>query len=215
MKIIAQAISWIFLPLFMPVYGLLLTMYVPSQQDYFFNYDCVYAMYPPAKAVILATYILFCVLAPGISIIIMRRSGFITTIEMEKKEERNIPILVMLTYCLILYFWIFIKVGDSSMVPKFILSLPISGVFVTLAFFFLNKWRKLSIHAAAAGIVVGYILAYILYQTQFELWMLTASILVSGIIMSARVYLKKHTVTEVLLGWVVGCLLTFGVNYLY
>ena len=214
MKIIAQAVSWVFLPLFMPVYGLLLTMYVPSQQDYFFNYDCVYGMHPQAKAVILATYILFCIIAPGISIIIMKRTGFISSVEMEKKEERNIPILVMLSYCLILYFWILIKVGDA-LVPKFILSLPISGVFITAAFFFLNKWKKLSIHAAASGIVVGYILAYILYQTQFELWMLTASILASGVIMSARVYLQKHTVVEVLLGWVVGCLLTFGVNYLY
>ena len=120
----------------------------------------------------------------------------------------------MLAYCLILYIFLVLKAGNSG-VPRFIFSLPLSGVFVTLVFYFLNKWKKVSIHAAGAGILTGFILAYILYQVEYELWVLIFSILISGLVMSARLYLKKHTLFEVVFGWIIATVITFGVNYFY
>ena len=32
MQLLSKTVSWIFLPLFMPIYGLLLTLYIPSQE---------------------------------------------------------------------------------------------------------------------------------------------------------------------------------------
>lgn len=211
---ISTLISWVFMPLLMPVYALLLVLYVPSNQDFFFNQDCMYTMPPEAKQAVISMFVVFCVLAPGISFLELRRRKIISSLEMDEQAERMYPILIMLMYCLVLYLLFLYKIS-SNLVPKYIFALPLSGVLVTAVFAFVNRWYKLSIHAAAAGILSGFILAYLLAQTQYELWVLILSLVVSGVIMSARLYLKKHTLLEVLLGWGTGCFLTFVVNYLY
>jgi hypothetical protein len=50
---------------------------------------------------------------------------------------------------------------------------------------------------------------------KFGIGMLIASILLSGIVMTARSYLQKHTMQELVIGWFTGTLLTFAVNYFY
>ncbi len=202
------------MPLVMPIIALLLTMYVPSEQDFFLNTDCLYAMPVQSKSAVLWMFLIFCLITPGLSFIIMKQTGYLKSIEMNEQRERDLPILTMLTYCLLLYFVFYTKIGNST-APKFIFSLPLSGVFVTLIFYFLNRWKKLSIHAAGAGILVGFVLAYILFQTEYQMWVLALSILLSGLVISARLYLKKHDFQEVILGWLVGCFVTFGVNMLY
>ena len=214
MKRIAHVVSWVFLPLFMPVYALLLVMFVPSNQDFFFNEDCMYTLPMSAKKAILYMFSIFCVVAPGISYFLLYKRGIISSVEMDDRKERGVPIIIMLIYCLLLYF-LFVVKTDPSLVPKFVFSLPLSGVFVTAVFFILNFWRKVSIHAAGTGILSGFILAYILLHVQYELWMLGLSIFISGLVMSARLFLGKHSMGDLIIGWFTACFITFIINYLY
>ena len=214
MEKVAQVISWIFLPLLMPVYTLLFVMFIPSVLDYKYVDANLYSIPFEFKKALLYIFTSLTIVFPGLSFIILSRSKLISSVEMDNKSERPIPILLMLAYCLILYIFLVLKAGNSG-VPRFIFSLPLSGVFVTLVFYFLNKWKKVSIHAAGAGILTGFILAYILYQVEYELWVLIFSILISGLVMSARLYLKKHTLFEVVFGWIIATVITFGVNYFY
>lgn len=214
MTAVARAISWIFLPLFMPLYALLLVMYVPSNQDYIFNYDCLYTLAPAQKWGLIYMFGVFCTIAPGASYIALYRTKIISTIEMDDRRERSIPIAIMLFYCLALYGVFMVKLGPG-LVSKFVLDLPLAGAVVTTSFLIINRWTKISIHAGAAGIVTGFILAYILQHAEYQLWMLALALFVSGLIMSARMYLGKHTMTEVLAGWFTGTLITFAINYYY
>jgi len=214
MKSIFQAISWVLLPLFMPIYALLLVMYVPSNQDYIFNQDCMYLLPDEAKNAILNMFVIFCVVAPGISFIMLERRKIIATIEMETTKERSIPIIVMFLYCLMLYVLFVVKSGESVL-PKFVYALPLSGAIVTAVYFFLNRWKKISIHGAGAGILFGFILAYVLQHEEYELWMFALTLIISGLIMTARLYLQKHTFFEVVFGWIIGLIITFLVNYFY
>ena len=104
MKILAEVLSWVFLPLLMPVYGLLLAMYVPSNQDYLFNEDSLFFLRDEAKLAILYMFMIFSVIAPGLAFVLLHKWKIITTIDMENQRERNIPMFIMLTFCLILYF---------------------------------------------------------------------------------------------------------------
>mgnify|MGYP000854876860 CR=1 FL=1 len=214
MKIISQIISWVFLPLFMPIYGLLFAFYVPSNQDYFFNLDCLYLLPPQAKSAFLYMFLIFGVFAPGMSLLILKKTKIISTIEIDDRRERGIPIIIMLLYCLILYFFLWMKSAEIPF-PSFLYALPLSGVFVTAVFYFMNKWRKVSIHAGGAGILVGFIMAYFLRHIEYQFWILPLSILISGLVMSARVYLGKHTLLEVVTGWSTAVLITFLINYFY
>lgn len=216
MRIFSQIISWIFMPLFMPIYALLLVMFVPSNIDFMQNDQCMYAMDIQFKKAFLYMFLIFSVLAPGISFLLLKRSGMIGSLEMDDQRERFVPILVMAIYCLVLFFYIIYLIdANRVVVPKFIVALPLSGAVVTTLFLFVNRWKKISIHAAAVGILTGFVLAYILQQIEFQLWVFTISILISGLVMSARLYLQKHTFSEVIIGWFIGSFITFAINFFY
>lgn len=205
------------MPLFMPMYALLLVMFVPAIEEQFLGlecHDCVYLLDIQIKKALLYMFAIFCVIAPGISFLLLKRSGVINSLEMETRVERTVPIIIMFIYCLGLYFML-LYTANAANLPKFIYALPLSGAVVTGFFIVLNQWKKISIHAAAAGILTGFILAYISVNMKFGIGMLIASILLSGIVMTARSYLQKHTMQELVIGWFTGTLLTFAVNYFY
>lgn len=217
MKLSSQIISWVFMPLLIPIYALLLVMYVPAQEELFFGHecqDCVYLLDFQIKKALLYMFVIFCVIAPGFSFILLKRSGVINTLEMETKGERTVPIIIMFIYCLGLYL-LLIYTANAANLPKFIYALPLSGAVVTGFFIALNQWKKVSIHAAAMGILTGFVLAYLSINMKFGVSMLVISILISGVVMAARSYLQKHTMQELVVGWFTGTLLTFAVNYFY
>lgn len=214
MQIAARIISWVFLPLFVPMYVLLLTLYVPSNQDYYSNHDCLYLLPPTYKWGLIYMFAIFSTIAPGASYIALFRTGIISTVEMDDRKERTVPILIMFFYCIALYAVFMFKVGGSTM-PKFALALPLSGAVVTAVFVLLNRWKKVSIHSGTMGIGTGYLLAYMLQHAEYAFWMLPVIIIASGAVMSARVYLGKHTMLEIVVGWFTGTLITFAINYFY
>ncbi len=214
MKWMAHLFSWVFLPLFMPVYGLLLLMYIPSNQDFIFNEDSLYFLPGQAKAAILYMFFVFSVLAPALCFLLLRRFNVITTIDMENQRERSIPMFIMLSFCLVLYFLFLVK-AQNNLLPKYIYALPLSGVFVTASFTYINRWIKISLHGGGAGILCGFIFSYALAQAVFAYWVLIAVILAAGLTISARLYLRKHTPTEVYTGFILAAVMTFVINYLY
>jgi membrane-associated phospholipid phosphatase len=159
-------------------------------------------------------FFIFSVLAPGLSFLLLHKKKIISTIDMENQRERNIPMILMLSFCLVLYFLFIIK-AQNNILPKYVYALPLSGVFVTVTYTFINRWIKISLHAGGAGILTGFLLAYASAQVEFEMWILIAAILASGLTLTARLYLKKHTQLEVYTGWSLAVLLTFLVNTLY
>jgi membrane-associated phospholipid phosphatase len=205
--------SWIFLPLLMPTYGLLLTLYIPSQQIHL-DKDALYLMNPELKKQLLYLFFTFSALAPGISFFALHKRQIITTIDMENQRERNIPLIIMFAYCLVLYL-MFVFKAPNNVLPKYFYALPLSGAIVTGSFMFINRWIKISMHAGGAGILVGYLLAFAKQQAQFEFWIIVAAILASGVTIASRLYLNKHRPIEVYTGWSLALLITFLCNDLY
>ena len=214
MKIFAQVISWLFLPLFIPIYALALAMFVPANQDFFFNLDCMYTMTVTQKWSLIYVFFLFLTALPGVSYIMLYRTRYISSLEIENREERFVPIILMAVYCISLYFLILYKVGAGS-ISKFALALPLSGFIVSIVSLFLNKWKKISLHTGAAGMLLGFILAYAMQHAFYEFWIIIVAVLICGLVMSARMFLGKHSLTESLLGWLAGTLITFVVNFYY
>lgn len=214
MRLTANILSWVFLPLFMPIYGLLLTLYVPSVTNYYDNSESLYWLLPEAKRLILYMFLIFSAAAPGLSFFMLHQKKVITTIDMEDAKERNIPMFLMLAYCLLLYILFVIK-APNGVLPKYIYALPLSGVLVTISYTYINRWIKISLHGGGAGILTGFILAYSLAQAEFAFWVIPAVFLASGLTLFARLYLKKHTPTEVYTGWGLAVLITFCCSYFY
>ncbi len=214
MKLASQTISWLFIPLFTPVLGLLLVMFVPSYEGVL-NENSLYALVDEQKWQILYHYFFFCMVVPGLSLLYLRSIGVVSTIEIDNRRERSIPILIMFASCLGLYLLHVILIPSGLKIPKYIFSYPLAGTIVTAIYFFQTLWKKVSLHAGGMGIMSGFIIAYVAEMESFEMWIVLFAIITSGLVMSARVYLEKHTLLEVVIGWFTGTFVTFAVNYYY
>ena len=210
---IAQIISWVFLPLLMPVYGLIATFNTPSSEK-ILSHPSLYDLPDELKTQLLVIFIIFGTVAPGISFILMYRRGLITSIEMDNRKERNIPLFIILSYCLILYFLFFFK-APNLVLPIYIYAIPLTGIIVSITSLGINLWTKISLHASGAGILCGYICAFTAQQLQVNHLLVIMAFLISGLILSARLILNKHTPFQVYLGWLLGFLIAFFCNMFY
>ena len=85
MQLLSKTVSWIFLPLFMPIYGLLLTLYIPSQEASISN-TSLFDLPDGLKTQILFLFVVFTSIAPGISFILMYRRGLLSSVEMDQRK---------------------------------------------------------------------------------------------------------------------------------
>jgi hypothetical protein len=155
---------------------------------------------------------MFSVVIPGVGVLVMKRWNIISDVEIEDRKERYIPMVVTLISCLMLYGGLTFQLKEV-VVPKYTFSLALSGVVIAVAFLIFNMWKKISIHAAGMGIMFGFLFSYVLNQAEYQLWILALALICSGAVMTARLYLNKHSMSEVVIGWLLGSFLTFVVNF--
>ena len=209
----AQIISWVFLPLFMPLYALMVTLYTPSSEKRLSNAS-LYELPDEFKTQLLFLFIIFGTVAPGISFILMYRRRLITTIEMDNQNERSIPLLIILSYCSILFLLFYFK-APNLILPRYIYALPLTGMIISILFLVINFRTKISLHAAGTGILTGYLCAFAAQQLQFNHLLILMPLMISGLVLSARLVLNKHTPFQVYLGWVLGFVVAFICNMYY
>ncbi|MEY3085170.1 MAG: hypothetical protein RL037_1350 [Bacteroidota bacterium] len=213
MQLPAKIISWLFLPFLTPIYGLWITMYIPVE-ELTVESNSLYLLPDEIKRVILGVFIIFAVLAPAISYYSLFRRKLISTVEMDDKSERNAPLLIMFAYCMVMYTLFWYK-DPQHLLPSYVSSLPLTGALVSLLFTFVNRWTKISLHAGGVGILVGYLVAFHSSHVLTPVQPVIVAVLLSGIILSSRYILAKHTLFQLNLGWCLASALSFVVNYFY
>lgn len=214
MKVLAQLISWIFIPLLMPIYALLIAMYIPSFESNYFQGNTLYWMPPSYKLLVLSMFFIFSFLAPGISLLMLKKSKAISSIEVDEQDERGVPIIISALYCLLLAILIWVKTPER-MVPISIYALPWGGFIGISIAGLINRYDKISLHGLGAGMFLGFFIAY--YQEQFAFFfeIIVIATVICGLILSARVYLEKHTLKQVFLGFSLGFVCVFSVLKLF
>ena len=210
MKFLAHFFSWVFLPLLMPSYGILISLFVPA---YSTNIEMTSLYFAPieSKWALFTIFFLFSVVAPGVSFILLHRFKVISTIDIERQGERSLPLVIMLVYSLVLFFLLVYKAGAGTL-PRYFYALPLSGVAVTSIFLLINRWIKISLHGAGAGILLGFLIIFTRAQDAFSIWWVLSALLAAGFTMAARLYLRKHTSLEVYTGFVFALLITAGIH---
>lgn len=211
MNKISQTISWVFLPFSMPIYALLIAFYIESYSFKSYNYN-LWILNDDAKSALLSIFFIFTVVAPGLSYIVLRKQNIISSIEMDERKERFVPISIMFLYCLALFILMFFKLNSSEF-PKIIYLFPLSGAFSSLLMLVINNFIKISLHACGAGIFLGFLLAYFGHLSFYNFYIIPLSIILCGTILSARFYLQKHNIIELAAGFFTGGLTTFVFCY--
>ncbi len=155
--------------------------------------------------------LIFCVtfVLPALNVGMFRMMGTIKTLEMKERRERIIPfIFISVLYIGVTYlFYTKPRIGFHDNLLKFLIIIDALVLVATLTTFF----YKISIHSLAAWGMLGILIPLNKVLEDNILFYPTLIIIViTGVIMSARLKLNAHTPREVMIGSVLGLLTAFA-----
>ena len=153
MKSLAHIASFVFHPLFILTYGLILLMlinpYIFLVQD------------PRDKGLIVISTFLLSAFFPLVAIFMMKSLGLISSFKMEDRMERIGPLVATSIF----YLWLFLNIKDNPGIPGAFSFFVLGSTIALFLSFFLNIFQKISLHAVGMG---GLIAGLILMGTNFS-----------------------------------------------
>jgi membrane-associated phospholipid phosphatase len=201
----ANIVSIVFHPLLMMTYGVLLAVSFTHL-----------AMFPIALKLYMLGGVLLCtVFIPSFVVILMVRKGDAVDMELTEKSERVIPYMVFMLGNL-LCFWFYMRLQ----LPAWLLSMFIGVSFALLLALCINFIWKISAHTIALGGMLGAIMgiSYVRMINPYDMFVLV--LLAGGLTGTARIILGKHTLMQVICGFILGFACTFlssllNISYLF
>lgn len=194
----AKIISGIFHPVFIPTLGMVLL----------FNSNFYFSMlsWEAKRFVLLVVFFTTCIL-PLLSMAIMAlRPNF--NIAMPEGRDRILPLLSSSVF----YYLGFMLLSKIPTVPDFKLFM-LATILVTIALLVISfKW-KISLHMAAIGGLSGTLFALAFRSGVNPVYSVLIVVVVSGLIATARLILKKHDVWQLLAGYALGFFALYSVIY--
>lgn len=188
---IAKLISFVFHPIVVPIASALLYfILIPNHMPREFSYRVL-------GLVFATTYIL-----PMLLLYFLRKVKLIENYYLNTINERKLPV----TFIIVLSFLIgnlFLKFDIINLLAYSFFAFSLSLIIVYLLFFF---HLKTSLHTLAIAGQIGFIGLISYHYKNNLLLLLVVIIMLLGVIASARLKLKAHTLTEVMIGIIVGLL---------
>lgn len=192
LKFAAKIISWVFHPVFIPVYVLIFLL---REQSYLFV-----ALTGGKKTLTVIQFAVMYALFPVVTALLLKALGFIGSIYMKTQRDRIIPYVI----CMIYYFWVWYVIKNQSIYPdelvQFTLSVFISSVLGLMS----NAYMKISMHAMAVGAMATFILILALQGSISSGIYISAVLLITGLVCTARLVVSDHTNKEIYTGLFIG-----------
>ena len=131
----------------------------------------------------------------------LKKAGKISSLEMETRQERQLPF----TYPAISYILGFIliqrEIGQS--INPFLMLILVGAQFNIVLTLIISLFWKISIHMIGIGGLVGVCILMMKLNMQWDN-ILYLSLFFSGLLAYARLKLEAHTPAQVLAGFIVG-----------
>jgi hypothetical protein len=194
---VAKGLSYLFHPVFMPLYITLLLHYLVPQD---FN-----GFTPLQYKQWLANIGLTMVFFPLFTVLLLKGLGFLKSFQMEQPKDRIIPLMATMIF----YFWschVFNNIPSPLILKSFIMG-SFWGIIVL---FMINIFVKISLHTAAAGAMLGILLVLLFHYPSALALPLVVATLVALLLGWARLICGAHTRAELVLGYLSGILVQLG-----
>lgn len=195
-----KIISVVFHPIFIPFYTLLLFLQLPVFHIQWMSIG--------TRWYLIEIMGIGMILLPLVSLLILKKLGVIQSLQLEKKEERSLPYLLMFFFSAVSLYFIW-QLPMLMHIFRFIIENTIFGLSILL---FVNQLYKISAHLFALGSLFA-VIFLVSFQLQINLlaWVIVI-LLVSGLVASARLLLKAHSIKEVYSGFFLGL---FSTTFFY
>jgi hypothetical protein len=192
LRIAAKVISYIFHPLFIPVY-----------MGWFFVY--VLRLFPGRDAwqqtVLILQFFVSYTLLPLATVLIAKALGFVQTVFLKTQKDRIIPYMATMIF----YFWMW-YVSNNLSFPKETVMFSLAVFLATCFGVFFNTYLKVSMHGLSVGVVIT--LLFILSLTSSTNFgpYLSIALFIAGLVCTARLINNDHRPVEIYAGLLLGCI---------
>ncbi|MBX9449307.1 MAG: hypothetical protein KL787_06160 [Taibaiella sp.] len=201
LKIPARIISILFHPIFV-TFGTAMLIYWLQKPAYI----SVQNAYPLWIGFLFLNLVMF----PLVATLLMKALGFISSITMKNPKDRIIPLIATMIF----YFWAYnVAKNISPEVPLYMRVYLLGSFWGIIMIFLINIFFKVSMHTTAIASTVGILIMMILQLKIDILWIIIASIVLAGLVGTARLILKEHLPFELVLGYITGFLVQVGAYY--
>lgn len=200
MKKILPLFSYLFHPLFISVYAVILFFLYGKHT---FTYEEVY--------LVIIQIVIITIFIPVTVYYLLLSLNFVDSIMLAHKNQRRLPLLIHAVLLLILirksitmeYFPILYFFFLASLISTF------------LAFLFLFTKYKVSLHQLAISSFTVFVVAISLHFNVRMLEVIIPLIICNGLVASSRLVMKAHTTTELILGGLIGAIPQIGLLYFW
>jgi len=151
------------------------------------------------KLKVLVVVYAFTVLLPLALIHLYRRGQGWSRLELGTRERRMVPYLISIGCYIGCYYLL-----DSAHTPHFMGSIVLTALIIQIACAMVNTWWKISSHTAAIGGVEGALVAMSFIFVFDVLTWFCVVMLIAGLVGSARMLLRQHTLAQVVAGFLLG-----------
>jgi len=191
-RIIAKVISYLFHPLFIPVY---LCWLIVKTQSYLFGSFSEWE-----KTIFVVRFGVMYAFFPLVSVLLLKALKFISSIQLKTQRDRIIPYVI----CMIYYWWMWYVLHNQPQYPGEFVQLSFAIFLASIGGLMANISMKVSMHAIAAGVGIAFVMLLGFSQDlNFGVY-ISGSILLTGAICTARFIDSDHTPKEIYVGLFIG-----------
>lgn len=191
MRQVAQTLSYLFHPIFLPTVGLMLVFMLNT----FISQTTPFAR----QAFIVFWIFVNTAIIPLIFTIFLRWRGVVKSIQLHTREDRILPF----TFSLFFYITNYWLMQDVAL-PQIIHSLFLGSCIAVALALALTFITKISIHMIGMGGITASIYGLAMIYNLPIIGLLMLGIIASGAVGSARYILESHNLNQIFLGWLIG-----------
>lgn len=188
----AKIISYIFHPVFIPVYVAWFLIYI---QPLLFS-----GFSPWKKATTMIQFLVMYAFFPLITTLLLKGLGFISSVYLKTQRDRVIPYVA----CMIYYFWVWWVLHNQIDYSPAIVMFSFAIFLASIGGLMANIYIKVSMHTISVGVMATFIVFLgFLLQKDFGIY-ISIALLITGLVCTARLIVSDHLQKEIYWGLVIG-----------
>ena len=185
----AKVLSSIFTPFYLPLVGIILLFTVSYMNKVNIQF----------KLLVLSIVYLFTVLLPTFLIWLYRSQRGWTPLQLAHRHRQLVAYTISII-CYVACIWLM----NALHIYHFIVIIVVAALIIQAVGVIVTVWWKVSIHTAAIGGLAGALMAFAELFRFNPAWWLCLVFLFSGLLGSARMILRQHTLAQVVTGFFLG-----------
>ena len=192
-RVAARIISFVFHPLFIPVYLSWFLIYINPLFP---------AIHSGDKWILLLRFVVMYTVFPLVTVFLAKGLGFVQSVYLKTQKDRIIPYVV----CGIYYFWMWYVLKNQPEFSGYFVMLSLAIFLASSLGLIVNSFIKISMHTIAIGVMITFMLL-LAFSTDVNYgFYIAIAFLLAGLVSTARLINSDHNPVEVYAGLVAGIL---------